>query len=91
MSKAAITSKNQLTLPRDVRHGLAVRAGDNVLFEPLEDGSFRVSALRAADWRAVAGSLSHLAAKRNAAPSVEEMDAAIGRHVAAEHRRISRR
>jgi antitoxin PrlF len=42
---AKVTSKGQITVPREVRRRLGVRAGDRLLFE--EDGSgVRVSAVR---------------------------------------------
>lgn len=35
---ARITSKGQVTIPRDVRHLMGVRAGDALLFEVAENG-----------------------------------------------------
>ena len=44
--QARITSKGQITVPREVRRALGVRPGDKLLFE--QDGSeFRVKPLRA--------------------------------------------
>ncbi len=36
--KARITSKGQLTIPKEVRRALGVREGDNLLFEVNDDG-----------------------------------------------------
>ncbi len=36
--KAKITSKGQLTIPKEVRRALGVRAGDNLLFEVNDAG-----------------------------------------------------
>lgn len=36
--KARITSKGQLTIPKEVRRALGVREGDNLLFEINDDG-----------------------------------------------------
>ena len=38
MATATITSKGQITIPREVRQSLGVRAGDVVLFESSEKG-----------------------------------------------------
>ena len=43
--KARVTSKGQITIPREVRQLLGVRAGDAVLFEGGEEG-VRVRPLR---------------------------------------------
>jgi len=42
---AKVTSKGQITIPRDVRRRLGVRAGDRVLFEEAADG-VKVTAVR---------------------------------------------
>jgi len=42
---AKVTSKGQITIPRDVRRRLGVRAGDRVLFEEAGDG-VKVTAVR---------------------------------------------
>jgi AbrB family looped-hinge helix DNA binding protein len=43
--EAKLTSKGQITIPRDVRHALGVQPGDKVVFEEDETG-IRVSPLR---------------------------------------------
>ena len=43
---ARITSKGQITVPRDIRHTLGVRAGDRLLFESDSRG-VRIRPLRA--------------------------------------------
>ena len=42
MSTAKVTSKGQLTLPKDVRTALGVGPGDRVTFVRMEDGNFAV-------------------------------------------------
>ncbi len=37
-TKAKITSKGQITVPRAVRRALGVREGDNLVFEQTENG-----------------------------------------------------
>ena len=43
--QAKITSKGQITVPREIRHALGVRPGDRLLFEGNEKG-IRVRPLR---------------------------------------------
>lgn len=38
-SKAKVTSKGQLTIPKEVRRALGVREGDNLLFEVNDAGN----------------------------------------------------
>lgn len=42
MTTATLTSKGQLTLPKDVRTALGVGPGDRVEFVRMEDGNFAV-------------------------------------------------
>lgn len=42
MTAATLTSKGQLTLPKDVREALGVGPGDRVDFVKMEDGNFAV-------------------------------------------------
>lgn len=42
MTAATITSKGQLTLPKDVREALGVGPGDQVTFVRMRDGNFAV-------------------------------------------------
>ena len=44
---AKITSKGQITIPREIRRAMGVQAGDRVLFESDEEG-IRVRPVRAA-------------------------------------------
>lgn len=44
-SRAKITSKGQLTIPKEVRRALGIRRGDSLLFE-LGDGEVRVRVAR---------------------------------------------
>lgn len=90
MTTAAITSKNQLTLPKDVRVKLGVGAGDTVVFEPLPDGGFSVRAKKSRDWRELVGCLNHLVKKGDKPMTAEGMDEVIGKHLAEDDRRISR-
>lgn len=44
-TRAKITSKGQITIPRAVRRALGVKEGDNLVFEQT-DGGFTVTPLR---------------------------------------------
>ena len=45
MSEARMTSKGQITVPRDVRLKLSLKPGDRVLFIVEDDGTVRMRAL----------------------------------------------
>jgi antitoxin PrlF len=42
MSICTITSKNQMTVPADLRAGLGLRPGDKVKISLLPDGTYRI-------------------------------------------------
>jgi antitoxin PrlF len=42
MSQATVTSKGQVTIPRDVRAALGLVAGDRIDFVRMQDGNFAV-------------------------------------------------
>lgn len=73
MPIATVTSKGQVTIPKEVRDRLRLRTGDQLDFVALEDGTvaLRKRALRVDD---VFGAFAHRA---NRTVSVEEMDTAI--------------
>lgn len=72
MATATVTSKGQVTLPREVRSALGVSAGDRLDFVRLEDGAY-VIVPASHSVRALKGVLP----RRAEAVSLEEMDAAI--------------
>lgn len=74
MTAATLTSKGQLTLPKDVRAALGVGPGDRVDFVRMEDGNFAVSPATHS-----VKSLKGLIAKPRMAISLEDMDKAIAR------------
>lgn len=77
MTTATLTSKGQLTLPRDVRQRLGLDSGDKVEFIEIEDGIFAIKPV-IDDVRSLKGLL-----KKPARPvSVEDMNAAIRARVA---------
>lgn len=70
MSICTITSKNQMTVPSDLREALSVKPGDKLKFTPLPDGGFRVD--KAVGLDALRGII-----KTKVHISAEEMDAFI--------------
>jgi AbrB family looped-hinge helix DNA binding protein len=72
VATATISSKGQVTLPREVRASLGLSAGDRLDFIRLEDGNYAIvpasHSIRA---------LKGLLPRRERAVSLEEMDAAI--------------
>lgn len=53
-AEAKITSKGQVTIPRDIRRALQLEEGDTVVFE-VADGDVRIRPRHAAAVRAYAG------------------------------------
>lgn len=74
MAAATLTSKGQLTLPREVRAALGVGPGDRVDFVRMEDGNFAVLPATQS-----VKSLEGLIPKQKKAVSLEDMDKAIAR------------
>jgi AbrB family looped-hinge helix DNA binding protein len=75
---ATLTSKGQVTIPKEIREALGVDAGDRVDFTLEADGSVRME-VRRRDLASLAGLLHRPGLRRL---SVEEMDEAIARHLA---------
>lgn len=82
---AALTSKGQLTLPKPIRDQLGLKAGSRIEFTIEADGSLRARALS----RGAAGLFGLLHDPGRQPVSIDEMNAAVGRHVAAEDERIA--
>lgn len=81
--RATMTSKGQVTLPKDIRDKLKLKAGDSLDFRQMPDGSV---IMRAAN-RSVFDLVGLLARPGQQPVSVEEMDEAIGRAVSEEYQR----
>ncbi len=86
MTSSTLTSKCQLTLPKDVREALGVGPGDRVEFVRMDDGNYAV--LPAAH---PVMSLKGLLPKPKKAVSLEEMDLAIAAGAAGQGRKDQRR
>ena len=72
MSSATLTSKGQITVPRDVRKRLGLDAGDKVEFVEIEQGQFAIKPV-IEDVRSLKGLLK----KPEKPVSVQDMNAAI--------------
>ena len=71
--KATVTSKAQITLPKDLRQLLGVGPGDRIEFEAQPDGSARVTRAKESSFAALRGILP----KPDRVRSVQEMNEAI--------------
>ena len=86
MSVATVTSKGQITLPKTIREHLHVVQGDQLEFIVDDRGEVRVHRLGGS-----ASRLYGILRRPGMKPlSVEEMDEAIGRHLAVDDERIRR-
>ena len=72
MTTATITSKGQITIPADVRHALAVEAGDRVEFVQIKPGQYLFLAAN----RSVT-ELKGMFGKASKVVSIEDMSLAI--------------
>ena len=77
MAVSTLTSKGQITMPRNVRTALGLQAGDKVDFIPIE-GGFKIVALRH-DLHALKGRFAGRVVKP---VSVEAMNEAVGTEAA---------
>lgn len=85
--EAAITSKAQITLPKDLRLLLGVGPGDRIVFEPQPDGSARVARAQESSFAALRGILPRPARAR----TIDEMNEAVAQAAAAGHAGIKRK
>lgn len=82
MNTAKVTSKGQVTIPKQVRELLAIETGDRLAFEMEEDGRLRVSRVQN-EPRALRGLLSEYA--RDHPIDDEQIRAALRRRAAAKY------
>ena len=85
MPTSTLTSKGQITLPKQVRERLGLRQGDRVVFELDEAGGVRLVPVSAQILAPLFGRLHHLAPAKPV--SVEEMDEAIRQRMRTRHPR----
>ena len=82
MNTAKVTSKGQVTIPKQVRRLMAIETGDRLAFELEEDGRLRVSRVRS-EPRPLRGLLSEYAKDHPVAD--EQVRAALRRRAAAKY------
>jgi antitoxin PrlF len=83
MPNATVTSKGQITIPKEVRERLKLRAGDRVVFVVRSDDDVVLKPAKT-DVRELYGML-HRPGRR--ARTVEEMDQGVAQLLAEKHRR----
>jgi AbrB family looped-hinge helix DNA binding protein len=80
MSTSTVTSKGQITLPRDVRQALGLGVGDKVDFVGVE-GGFKIVPLK----KDVRGLKGRFAGRVKRPVTIREMDDAIAKSAAERH------
>lgn len=75
MPVSTLTSKGQITIPKEIRDKLGLKVGDRLLFTLDRKGSVVLRAQRHSPLGTMPGLLGHLAGKR--AVSIEEMRKAV--------------
>jgi antitoxin PrlF len=75
MARTTVTSKGQVTIPKEVRQRLGLRQGDQLIFRFEDGGKLIVEAARPSPLGDLPGLLRHRAGKRPI--TVEEMQAAV--------------
>jgi antitoxin PrlF len=83
MPAATVTSKGQITIPKEVRERLKLKAGDRVVFVVQSDNDVVLKPAKT-DIRELYGMLHR---KGRRARTIEEMDQGIADLVAEKHRR----
>jgi len=83
---STITGKGQVTVPRSVREELGLQPGDRLVWSLHEDGSVEVRKAALRPLREIVGLLG----RPSRSATVEEMDEAVRRRFAAEHRATRR-
>jgi antitoxin PrlF len=89
MASSTLTSKGQITIPREVRDRLGLREGDRVVFQFDEHGNLTLRQEAQSPLGRLPGLLKHLAKDRPV--TVEEMKAAVKQGAAEQFRRSVKR
>lgn len=83
---ATVTDKGQVTVPKEIRDRLGIGPGSKLDFQIEPDGTLRVRMLA----RGAADLLGLLHDEKRSPSTIEQMNEAVGRHLAAEDTRIAR-
>jgi antitoxin PrlF len=86
MTAATVTSKGQITIPSSVRTAMHLDVGDRVDFVQIAPDEFKIKAAKV-NLMDLKGCLSRFALDRTV--TVEEMNEAVGMHVASDMARIN--
>ena len=89
MSASTLTSKGQVTIPKEVRERLGLREGDRLVFRFDDEGNLLVRPEARSPLGRLPGLLHHLAGERPV--TVEEMNDAVKRRAAKRFREPGRR
>lgn len=89
MSTSTLTSKGQVTIPKEVRDRLGLREGDRLVFKFDEHGNLLVRPETRNPLGRLPGLLSHLARERPV--TIEEMEEAVKKHAVERFKRAVRR
>ena len=89
MSASTLTSKGQVTIPKEVRERLGLKEGDRLVFRFDEQGNLLVRPEAQSPLGRLPGLLHHLAGERPV--TVEEMNEAVKRRAAKKLRESGRR
>lgn len=83
MPKAKVTSKGQITIPKEIREKLHLNPGDKILFEETEQGEVKISTQKKSikDLRGI------LQRPDQEAKTVEEMNEGIADYLDKKHRK----
>lgn len=83
---ATLTSKGQITVPKEIRDALALDAGAKLDFSIQSDGTLSVRPMK----RSVSSIVGLLRVPAAKSATVKELDRALQDHLAAKHDRIQR-
>jgi antitoxin PrlF len=89
MSASTLTSKGQVTIPKEVRERLGLKEGDRLVFRFDNEGNLLVRPEARSPLGRLPGLLHHLAGERPV--TVEEMNEAVKRRAAKRFREPGRR
>jgi AbrB family looped-hinge helix DNA binding protein len=89
VSASTLTSKGQVTIPKEVRERLGLKEGDRLVFRFDEQGNLLVLPEARSPFGRLSGLLHHLAGERPV--TVEEMNEAVKRRAAERFKETMRR